>query len=288
MEWGTWVAAFCSGPDARVLGASPAWGSLLSRKPASLSPTCTCCTPSPMGLLLSLCLSFCPMRLSNKQCLPFKKYKSNVDAWGPQERQESGGLLDDFLEVFLPSLDRQRGEGGRETGRERGPNRLPAQERARCRAGSSGWCVAKCSVKPCSSSNNPKGISLQVLPAPPPPGTPGRRPRLLPDGSLAPLPQESALRGRCRRSWRLAPRLPGLSCSVRRGLRRGRRGRRGRRELLPRWLRRRRVAVAVAAEGARPWQGGQHLGHLPLAPGQWLLSPPLPLSAIVYFCEGFS
>nr|XP_035925429.1 RNA 3'-terminal phosphate cyclase isoform X4 [Halichoerus grypus]XP_035925430.1 RNA 3'-terminal phosphate cyclase isoform X4 [Halichoerus grypus] len=57
-SWGSWVAqslsAFGSGHDPRVLGSSPASGSLLHGKPASPSPTPSACVPS---LALSLFLS---------------------------------------------------------------------------------------------------------------------------------------------------------------------------------------------------------------------------------------
>lgn len=70
----------------------------------------------------------------------------------------------------------------------------------------------------------------------------------------------SALRGRWRRSRRLAPRLPGLSCSL----------------LLPAMAAPRAAgAKAASAEGARTWEGGQHLGHLPLALGP-VTSLPTP------------
>ena len=45
-----WAAAFGSGHDLRVLGLSPAWGSLLGREPASLSLRLPLCL-----LVISVC-----------------------------------------------------------------------------------------------------------------------------------------------------------------------------------------------------------------------------------------
>lgn len=88
-----------------------------------------------------------------------------------------------------------------------------------------------------------------------------------------PTPATSTLRGRWRHSRRLAPRLPGLSCSL----------------LLPaRAAPRAEGAKAASAEGAGPGRAGSTEGTSRSPWGLSLLSPPLPLSTIVPFCEGFS
>ena len=46
-----WVSAFGLGHNPRVLGLSPASGSLLSRKPASPSPTPPACVPALTAIL---------------------------------------------------------------------------------------------------------------------------------------------------------------------------------------------------------------------------------------------
>ena len=130
--------------------------------------------------------------------------------------------------------------------RERGENRLPAKPIARCRAGSAVWCLAKSTVKPCSSSKSPVGVSLHIRPGPPSSGRrPGGHPGLLPGpicgqgppSMLAQTAQEALIAARAV--------APGA-------------------QLLP-----------LAAEGAWPWEGGQHLGLLPLALGP-VASLPTP------------
>jgi hypothetical protein len=103
---------------------------------------------------------------------------------------------------------------------------------------SAGWCLSTSTVKPCSSSVSPAGISMLILPVHA--EAPGRRPRPL-----------SAVRSR-------AARLPSE--------RPGRYRLRARRTGPPARL----LRAAAAAERAQPGEGWQHLQLLPL-----LLPPPL-------------
>lgn len=118
---------------------------------------------------------------------------------------------------------------------------------------SAGWCLSTSTVKPCSSSVSPAGISMLILPA----GrqAPGRRPRRLPGPACGPAAAErartalEALPAASAALWAPAARLARPAAPGARLLR-----------------------AAAVAERARPREGWQHLRLLPLPPRP-LLSP---------------